>query len=69
MKKHKTVVPIGPTYQAEIPERISSLTYLNRNACNLRRLQSLKMHDPKVNPTFYELNRNIITLSFGERSY
>lgn len=27
------------------------------------------MHDPQVNPTFYELNKNIVTLFFGERSY
>lgn len=69
MKLHNTIVPIGPTYQAHIPPIMSSLSYRNRNHASLQRLHSLKVHDPVINPNFYQLNNHIITLSLGERSY
>lgn len=49
LKLHSTIVPIGTIYQADIPEIISSNTYLNRNRKSINRLRALKVHDPVAN--------------------
>lgn len=46
LKLHTTVVPIGTNFQADLPDIMAANTYLYRNQDAIRRLRSLKIHDP-----------------------
>lgn len=69
LKLHTTVVPIGTIYQADIPDIMSSTSYLNRNRNSINRLKALKVHDPLTNQQFYNKYKNYFQAKFGNRTY